>query len=75
MDPLPWYRWAAPVVGTAALAVVVSITGSFRLKAMLAGIVVAAAWGMVQDQGRSFSLTSCRTDCCAVTDRDVTAPA
>lgn len=50
MDPLPWYRIAAPVAFVAGLVVVCSVAPNPRFRAMLLGVACLAGYGMAMDQ-------------------------
>ena len=50
MDPLPWYRIAAPVIAVAGLAAFCAARPVPRFRAMLLGIGVMSGYAMLQDQ-------------------------
>jgi len=50
MEPLPWYRIAAPIVFVAMLAGICLWKNLPRFRAMLLGIAMLSLYGMVQDQ-------------------------
>lgn len=50
MEPLAWYKIAAPVVFVVGLAVVCVVKNLPRFRAMLLGIGLLSGYGMIQDQ-------------------------
>lgn len=50
IDPLPWYRLAAPVMFVTGLTVLCVVKNMTRFRAMLLGIGLMSGYGMIQDQ-------------------------